>query len=345
MLSFSGILELIRLPGDVRPKSGLAADFISPSQRFWLEDLLVQPDVVPGVAGVVQEVCIRLGVGTGDLIAFVYASPFLQAECHPAGDHKCYIRLSSALVEALDSAELMFVVGHELGHFLLGHLNNQSRSVKSHEDLISARRRELSVDRIGLVACQSLPSALSAIMKTMSGLSGKNLRFNAASFIAQLRSYEGNKISDNAVFQSHPSWLIRSRALLWFSMNHFFQDSNAKLDESHIQTINARVIRDLELYFDKPLIDEIQNKTRDVEFWNAAKDILAEPRFTKLMQKTMQDRFGIELTDKLKTLFASISHEEAISHVENNFQWSLEYLQKIAPEVSLEITSRFAKGR
>jgi len=345
VLSFSGILELIRLPGDVRPKSSLAAEFVGPSQGFWLDDLLVQPNVVPGVADVIKNVCLRLEVDTSDLIAFIYASPFLQAECHPATGQKCCVRLSSALVEALDNTELMFVVGHELGHFLLGHLNKQKLSTKSHEDLISARRRELSVDRIGLIACQSLPSALSAIMKTMSGLSSKNLRFNAASFIAQLRSYEGEKIRENAVFQSHPSWLIRSRALLWFSMNHFFQDSNAKLDESHIEKINVRVIRDLELYFDKPLIDEIQTKTKDVEFWNAARDILAESRFTKLMQKTMQDRFGFELTDKLKTLLASISHEDAITHVENNFQFSLEYLQKIAPEISLEITKGCAKGQ
>ncbi len=341
MISFYGLLELTRLPGDVRLRGSVAPEAGAYTRAFFLDDLLVQPDVVPDVAAAMQVVRDRLGLEFDDLSTFVYASPFLQAECHPAPGEKCTIRLSSALVEALDSHELMFVVGHELGHFLLGHLNRHMPSSDSYEELIASRRRELSADRVGLMACQSLSSGLSAMMKTMSGLSSKHLRFNAASFIAQLKNYDQRQASGRAIYQSHPSWLIRSRALLWFSMNRLFHSAEARLDEAHLKDINVRIVRDLERYFDQPLIDEIHTTAEDLEFWGNAKKILSEGRFTKLMQQQTTERFGSDLTDKLKVLLTSVSQEEAVTHVEENLQRALSVLGKIAPGAAQAFMHRF----
>ena len=48
------------------------------------------------------------------------------------------------------------------------------------------RAQELSVDRVGLIACGSVDIAIRALMKTVSGLSSEHLRFDVGTFISQL---------------------------------------------------------------------------------------------------------------------------------------------------------------
>ena len=47
-------------------------------------------------------------------------------------------------------------MGHELGHFLLGHNIEEQHLVESQEGYIKKRAQEISVDRIGLLACRDI---------------------------------------------------------------------------------------------------------------------------------------------------------------------------------------------
>jgi hypothetical protein len=330
----NSIFELIRLPGDARSITSELDTDNQVIQEFFLEDLVIHPDVVPAVSMVIDDVCKNLNLHPDQIISFIYSSPFLQAECYPYSESKCIVRLSSAIVEKLESSELAFVVGHELGHYLLGHLQERVPSKRSYEHLIFARRRELSVDRVGLIACRSLPSALSAMMKTMSGLSNSHLRFNTASFIAQLRNYDKDEKNVRQLHKTHPSWLIRCRALLWFSLNRYFSDLELGLDVAHLEDINLRIINDLEKYFDSQLIEEIAKVENDLKFWINAKEIIDSGHFSKLRQTKCEDEFGVYLTEKLKNLLGSITKDEAFDHVIRNLHNSFSLLNQLAPRAA-----------
>ena len=93
---------------------------------------------------------------------------------------------------------------------------------------MQSRAQEISVDRVGLVACGDLSVAIRAMMKTVSGLEHRHLRFDAGQFISQVsRLSQG---TSDEVWNSHPSMVVRSRALLWFSMDNDLEGYPGSID-------------------------------------------------------------------------------------------------------------------
>ncbi len=135
--------------------------------KFLYNELKISRDVTPILFDSLVHVCKRLRIHIKCLEAFVYPSSEIQAECYSGGDDTCVIRFSSALIDLLDEREFSFVVGHELGHFLLKHnLINSDKSTDSIECFMQIRHQEISADRVGLISCGSLDIAIKALMKT-----------------------------------------------------------------------------------------------------------------------------------------------------------------------------------
>jgi hypothetical protein len=325
-------LQQLRFPGDISlsenpstGNSGIAAVFI-------LNDLLVQPEVVPGLSRVVDVVCERLEVPKESLQVFVYASPHFQAECHAIGTEKCIIRMSSALVEALNEQELMFVIGHELGHFLFRHdLSEPASSPNDLEWMMLSRRRELSVDRVGLFSCLSLPSALSAMIKTMSGLTERHLNLDVAGFISQLRRVDHYDGAPQGSASTHPAFIIRCRAVLWLSMNAAVRDLSGKIDQDQLGETNLRIIGDLERYLDGPALAMISEAVLDYSFWTLASAVVRKRAFTKVLQANFIDWYGSERTGKLRDLLSTLSSTEAVDATGRRVAASLRDLEAISP--------------
>lgn len=332
MIAHNIAVEGLRVPGDERAASEQLSMRKKNSALFLLNDLLVQQEIVPGLNRVVQTVLSRLSIDHDHVQVFVYASPYFQAECHAIDTDHCVIRLSSTLVQALDDAELMFVGGHELGHFLLGHLLDSGPVAEENlEELILSRRRELSVDRVGLVSCRSLDSSLSAMMKTMSGLSSKHLQINVSALVSQLRALDTEAGALHAVMSTHPSFIIRCRALLWFSMNGMFQRDASELETNQLDNINKIIVADLEKFIDKRVLDSIDEAESDFEFWFMASAVVRSGSFSRAAQGLFVDRFGKEPTDKLKTLLASLSTADAVVECTKRLEASQSRFEIIAP--------------
>ena len=151
--------------------------------------LKISKKVAPTLSKSLNQVYKRLKIPKKAVDAFVYASPEIQAECFTGSTSECIIRFSSSLIDIMTTNEFEFIVGHELGHFLLGHsgIINKDVNQESLEYFMLQRSREISSDRIGLLACKSLDVAVKALMKIVSGLNNQYLKLDVGEFISQLK--------------------------------------------------------------------------------------------------------------------------------------------------------------
>ncbi len=156
--------------------------------------------------------------------------------------------LNSGAVDLLSEDELRYVVGHEVGHIrsahtiyhVMGQLFNSaigqipivgSLATPIYYALLYwTRMSEFTADRAGLLACQNLDAAISAIIK-MSGLPQKYFaNMNKETFIKQAtefrQSFSG--FTDKAIKtltiagSSHPWTVLRAAELLaWYESGEY----------------------------------------------------------------------------------------------------------------------------
>ena len=143
---------------------------------------------------------------------YLYRSDELQG--FTTGVDNPIIALSSAAVDTFSEAELAFVIGREIGHIKSQHILyyeigtvlpllsdilagatlglSSVFSVGLQIALLHWRRMsEYTADRAGLLACQDVTAATSALAK-ISGLPEKYYNtFNVDDFVAQAREFEG----------------------------------------------------------------------------------------------------------------------------------------------------------
>jgi hypothetical protein len=277
---------------------------------FYCNELAISEQVTPALDRSLSRALLRLQIPRSAVEAFVYASPEINAQCLTGNDSECVIRLSSALIEILTAEELEFVIGHELGHFLLSHhgLGNTD-SAGSLEDYIQYRAQEISADRIGVIASGSLEVALKAMLKTISGLSGQHLRFDISKFISQIRSTKGT-VSQHSQ-STHPSVLVRGRALLWFSIAGFDASAGSQgLETTSITDVDRRVRADMDRYVDGAAKLRLKEASAELAMWLCADSIVETGSFSKKSQERFKSDFGEETLVKLMDFLKDQSKEE-----------------------------------
>lgn len=174
------------------------------------------------------------------------------------------IVLNSGLVDLCDDDEIMFVIGHELGHVKSNHMlyHMMANVINYIIDSIPFgsiaaaplqyalyywdRMSEFTADRAGLLACQNKYAAVRSFMK-MSGLPISQFKdINYQTFINQAKDfkqldYEGlNKVIKliSIADSSHPWTVMRAAELLnWITNGNYSQFINDK--SSHISDLTA----------------------------------------------------------------------------------------------------------
>ena len=112
--------------------------------------VLISKSVTPSLEDQLNSVCETLHIPRECVSAFVYNNPEVQADCVIDSPNTCVLRFTSGLINLMAENELKFVIGHELGHFLLGHGSpSEYLSANSSENFMVKRARELSSDRLG----------------------------------------------------------------------------------------------------------------------------------------------------------------------------------------------------
>lgn len=204
----------------LRRHSVLRARLLSQAVRL---NVRLLPHVADSFARLSQHV-----PGGKPLEAYVFAEPGINAFVARGARH-LLVGVSSGAIESLSSKELDFVLGHEIGHALYGHVDVPARLVVEtgnldleHCQLLLAWQRaaEVSADRAGLVCCGSLDVAANALFKTISGLRVPGLAVAPAELAQQWEHLVEEVLDDGRRDQwqlSHPHPPLRMQALMTFA--------------------------------------------------------------------------------------------------------------------------------
>lgn len=292
-------------------------------------ELKLSAAVTPSIFEHFSNVRKRLMLKEEEIDVFIYASPEIQAECIAENFNSCLLRLSSALIELLSGDELEFVMGHEIGHFLLGHgLARIRYKSESLEFYSQTRNQEISVDRIGLIACGSLNTAIRAMIKTVSGLSEKHLRFDVNAFVKQLEE----KPTSVSTLSTHPSMFVRCRSLLWFSLSKSFNNGNLQFDEGELDKLDRQILKDFESYVDVSVIEALNEAKEDVLLWLTIQKIVEDGAFKKNEQEKVQARFGSDILIKIKTYLEEMPVNDAENETFKRLHASRNTLEEMIPD-------------
>jgi len=162
---------------------------------------------------------------------FVSQTPLVNAGAY--GMDKPFIVLNSGSLALLDDEELVFLLGHELGHILSGHVLYRTMTVvllrlaelgfpivglAARAVLLAllewGRKSELSADRAGLLAVQNPEAALRTMLKLAGGGSREETDLNE--FLRQAEEYRyGGDVADavfkvlNLLGSTHPFHVLR----------------------------------------------------------------------------------------------------------------------------------------
>jgi len=216
---------------------------VAEGENFFIKDRLslitdayrVDPAITPKI-GTLRELLRNTLRLVQPIDIFVKASPEPNAFCVPSRKGTRLIMcLYSSLFDLLTPHELLFTMGHEVGHAVLGHTRVPKPTLDEPDfsplEVVRiralGRRQEISCDRIGLLACQDVRVAGSALFKTMCGLPDRWLEFDEVVYARQF-----DQIGEMAelapmddAFSTHPIIALRVKALMSFSDSRLYSEA------------------------------------------------------------------------------------------------------------------------
>jgi len=220
---------------------------------------------------------------------YIHNSPHQSASCMHFENGGIFLLISSGLYTKLTERELLFVVGHELGHVVYKHHLLPTRAILAERGACNAeralklmawaRRAEISADRVGMLCCQDLDVAAKALIKLSCGLSDDLIEFDLPGYVSQLADIEAISHTVRAVedfYSTHPFNPIRVVALSRFWESHTLAEFLGHSPATHSDEVMDTRIDEL-LRFMDPDAATIQNRSV-VEclvwggFWVAASD-------------------------------------------------------------------------
>ena len=306
----------------------------------------VTKEIFPNINSAIDNVFKRLKI-ENNLNFFVTANHFqTQATCSamPLGD-SAEIILTSKLIELLNGEELESVIAHEVAHFYYQHAlypqpNSSMNRVETLNLLNFSRAAEISADRIGFIGCGSLESSLRAMLKITSGLSDKHLKFNFSNYLDQLRELKEIKGDKNLMYSTHPNFLNRMQALIWFSMsNEYNKDFNSnKKGSFDLKTVDQKIDESIK----KVIGDEVDYSNKDVVsralMWGSIEIFLSDKKFSKKEQELFKKNFGEKRTQSMLSFMKMANPKSIQAKIDNTFQEASKLLKKDKENIVNELS-------
>tara|TARA_B100002051_G_scaffold275730_1_gene320714 strand:+ start:3213 stop:4295 length:1083 start_codon:yes stop_codon:yes gene_type:complete len=307
-------------------------------RKFNLEEtLLVAKKLTPKIYDTIEKVKNTLYIPDGIIEVFIKSSHEMNAHAFSIHSEHCGIVINSELIENLESDELKFVIGHEIGHFLLDHVRTlQNDKGDNIETLKQKRAQEISCDRIGLWACGDINIALSTIVKQISGLKKEQLGKNALSFFNQIKEIGKNSSFDRSN-ETHPPWFIRGLSLFHFSTTDFFIRKDLKsYKQKQVEDVDKRIENLLSSHIDNFANYRINKIKENYQFWYTTNFFLEDKKLSKSEQDLIRKRFGDDKLKRLKNILKEYSREEAKDFI-------LAKLSKTEKDLNSSIPNEFSQ--
>lgn len=272
------------------------------------DSVRVSKELTPDLFKCLKIACNRLKVPISRIKLFVTSNHQTNAICIPFGSKSAIIVLYSELVNKMSLEELQFVIGHEIGHFLFGHqLKLDENSNKA--DFAQSRAQEISSDRCGLIACQDIDMAVKSMIRIQSGLDDRFLTFDSSAFLTQLDKEKNilKHMSDS----SHPTFRIRAKALLRFSISNPYLNMIGEGTGIPINKVDSLVNKDLKMYVKIGAINEMDEIKKNLGFWSLVYSCSKEGTLSKENQSIIKNLFGESMLRRLISVLKDISSAKA----------------------------------
>ncbi len=215
-------------------------------------NIKVTPDNFPDIYKLLEEACDNIYLKN---IPDMYIEWNYEINALAIGSQNPMVVLNSGAVDLLTKEELLFVIGHEVGHIKSGHMlyHDMALILPILGEIIGSvtlgigsllssglefslmywyRMSELTADRAGLLACQDEKVVLSALMK-MGGVP-KNFydKMNTDAFIKQAKEFKGfdydsmDKVAKLILIatQTHPWTVMRASEIIKWSDSGKYQN-------------------------------------------------------------------------------------------------------------------------
>ena len=234
----------------------------------------------------------------------------VQAMCSMMPEsNSAEIIITSRMIELLSDSELQSVIGHEVSHFYFQHnLYPHPSSAKTRPEYLNllhlSRAAEISADRAGFLGSGDIENSLKAMLKITSGLSDSHISFNFSSYLDQLRELKDIKGDQTQLYATHPTFLNRMQALIWFSMSqeyHEYFETNKK-GTYDLKTVDEKINESIK----KVTGNEVEIANNEIIekalLWGALWIYLSDNKFSKIEQERFSKRFGDKATISIKSL-------------------------------------------
>ena len=264
----------------------------------------VTPEIFPKVAEAIDQVFERLKLKNN--FNFFITANHLQTQALCAmmpQSSNAEIIITSKMIDLLNGEELQSVIGHEVSHFYYQHSlypsPNQARTKTEFLNLLHlSRAAEISADRAGFLGSGSLEYSLRSMLKITSGLGDQHLQFNFSAYLNQLRELTEIKGDQTQLYSTHPTFLNRMQALIWFSMSHeyhqFFETNKKGVYD--LKTVDQKINESIKKVTGNEL--DVSNKEiiEKALLWGALWIYLGDKKFSKQEQEKFSNRFGNKTT-------------------------------------------------
>ena len=203
-------------------------------QALLVDALLVSPQTAPELLPVLEKAKSRLQVEPVQV--FIVSNRTLNAYTFGMDTPKAIV-LHSALLQLMDSDELQFIIGHELGHVDLGHtwLNTLIGGMAGIPSSFGAaavlelafrswnRACEFSADRAAVLACSNPNKAITALVKLEAG-SDARTQAGILRAIQRLESQDDDLVNNlSELLATHPMIINRIEQIRQFAASENYR--------------------------------------------------------------------------------------------------------------------------
>jgi len=200
-------------PDELRARERYA---VQRTARLQAGGVRVTPTLTPGLHAKLEEVSKRLLLRELPAL-FVHADAEVNASA-VYGGRCCVMTATSGLTNLLTVEEFGAIMGHELAHIGMRHAHRDTDGgVARVFSLEKVRAAEVSCDRVSVIAARNPRTAISALLKVVSGLDAAHITLDVDAFLAQLADRPDDVDLQWEALETHPVLPFRAWAMHRFA--------------------------------------------------------------------------------------------------------------------------------